>query len=170
MVYTTPLLSDPSMPHTHIHTHTSRHTCTYMSREHIFRAFNSCPFDQVKVVVIGQDPYHGPGQAMGLSFSIPPGIQVPSSLQNIFKGTASWGCVDILLSTPPGIQVMLSLQNISKGLGWGDDLICVADGAGAISAAKVFQDLPSGAAMHCEEGHLGWLCIVKKNIWDSCAL
>ncbi len=50
-----------------------------------FAAFNSTPFDQVKVVIVGQDPYHGPGQAHGLSFSVPEGIRVPPSLQNIFK-------------------------------------------------------------------------------------
>jgi uracil-DNA glycosylase len=51
----------------------------------IFNAFDSTPFDHVKVVIIGQDPYHGPGQAHGLSFSVPKGIQVPPSLQNIYK-------------------------------------------------------------------------------------
>ena len=51
----------------------------------IFNAFNLCPFDKVKVVIIGQDPYHEPGQAMGLSFSVPDGIMMPPSLQNIFK-------------------------------------------------------------------------------------
>ena len=51
----------------------------------IFNAFNLCPFDQVKVVIIGQDPYHEPGQAHGLSFSVLPGVQFPPSLQNIFK-------------------------------------------------------------------------------------
>lgn len=49
------------------------------------RAFNTCPIDQVRVVIIGQDPYHNTGQAMGLSFSVPPGKAVPSSLQNIYK-------------------------------------------------------------------------------------
>ena len=51
----------------------------------IFNAFNLCPFDQVKVVIIGQDPYHEPGQAHGLSFSVMDGIPFPPSLQNIFK-------------------------------------------------------------------------------------
>lgn len=51
----------------------------------IFNAFNLCPFDRVKVVIIGQDPYHEPGQAMGLSFSVPQGIVMPPSLVNIFK-------------------------------------------------------------------------------------
>ncbi|XP_057751643.1 uracil-DNA glycosylase, mitochondrial [Arachis stenosperma] len=51
----------------------------------IFNALNSTPFDRVKAVILGQDPYHGPGQAMGLSFSVPEGVKVPSSLVNIFK-------------------------------------------------------------------------------------
>jgi uracil-DNA glycosylase len=51
----------------------------------IFQAFQETPFDQVKVVLIGQDPYHGPGQAHGLSFSVPCGIKPPPSLKNIFK-------------------------------------------------------------------------------------
>ena len=51
----------------------------------IFNAFNLCPFDQVKVVIIGQDPYHEPGQAHGLSFSVQDGVMFPPSLQNIFK-------------------------------------------------------------------------------------
>ncbi len=51
----------------------------------IFNAFNLCPFDKVKVVIIGQDPYHGPGQAHGLCFSVNDGVRFPPSLQNIFK-------------------------------------------------------------------------------------
>jgi len=51
----------------------------------IFNAFNHCPFDQVKVVILGQDPYHGRGQANGLCFSVNNGIAFPPSLQNIFK-------------------------------------------------------------------------------------
>lgn len=54
----------------------------------IFNAFNSCPFYKVKVVIIGQDPYHEPGQAMGLSFSVPDGVPVPPSLVNIYKEIA----------------------------------------------------------------------------------
>lgn len=51
----------------------------------IFNAFNLCPFDKVKVVIIGQDPYHGPGQAHGLCFSVNDGVPFPPSLVNIFK-------------------------------------------------------------------------------------
>lgn len=51
----------------------------------IFNAFNRTPFEAVRVVILGQDPYHGPGQAHGLSFSVPDGVPPPPSLQNIFK-------------------------------------------------------------------------------------
>ena len=59
-------------------------TC-YPPGKLIFNAFNLCPFDKVKVVIIGQDPYHGPGQANGLCFSGNEGVPFPPSLQNIFK-------------------------------------------------------------------------------------
>lgn len=51
----------------------------------IFNAFDQCPFEQIKVVILGQDPYHGPGQAHGLCFSVNDGVDFPPSLQNIFK-------------------------------------------------------------------------------------
>ena len=54
----------------------------------IFRAFDKCPFDKVKVVIIGQDPYHGDGQANGLCFSVDDGVDFPPSLRNIFKEVA----------------------------------------------------------------------------------
>lgn len=60
-------------------------TTCYPPGSLIFNAFNLCPFDRVKVVIIGQDPYHEHGQAQGLSFSVPEGVPFPPSLQNIFK-------------------------------------------------------------------------------------
>ena len=60
------------------------HTC-YPKDSQIFTAFNACTFDDVKVVIIGQDPYHGAGQANGLCFSVNDGIPFPPSLRNIFK-------------------------------------------------------------------------------------
>lgn len=63
----------------------------------IFNAFDHCPFDDVKVVIIGQDPYHGPGQAHGLCFSVAKGVPNPPSLQNIFKEILS----DIGKPLPP---------------------------------------------------------------------
>jgi uracil-DNA glycosylase len=62
----------------------SRHT-VYPPGSQIFAAFECAPFHKVKVVIIGQDPYHGPGQAHGLCFSVPDGVAKPPSLQNIFK-------------------------------------------------------------------------------------
>ena len=60
-------------------------TTVYPPARQIFSAFDRCPFDRVKVVIIGQDPYHEPGQAQGLCFSVAPGVPMPPSLQNIFK-------------------------------------------------------------------------------------
>ena len=62
----------------------STHRC-YPPENQIFNAFEYCPFDQVKVILLGQDPYHGMGQAQGLSFSVPKNIKHPPSLINIFK-------------------------------------------------------------------------------------
>lgn len=63
----------------------------------IFAAFDRCPFDHVKVVILGQDPYHGEGQANGLSFSVNPGIAIPKSLINIFKELQT----DLGIAPPP---------------------------------------------------------------------
>lgn len=60
----------------------------YPAGSNIFRAFDKCPFNRLKVVIIGQDPYHGPGQANGLCFSVGDGVPLPPSLQNIFKEVA----------------------------------------------------------------------------------
>ena len=57
----------------------------YPKAPDLFRAFNMCPYNQVRVVILGQDPYHGPGQANGLSFSVPAGVPLPPSLRNIFQ-------------------------------------------------------------------------------------
>ncbi len=57
----------------------------YPPEELIFNAFNQTPYNKTRVVIVGQDPYHGPGQAHGLSFSVPPGTPPPPSLKNIFK-------------------------------------------------------------------------------------
>lgn len=57
----------------------------YPAGDQMFNALNTTPFDQTRVVILGQDPYHGEGQAHGLSFSVPPGIAVPPSLRNIYQ-------------------------------------------------------------------------------------
>lgn len=72
-------------------------TTCYPPGRLIFNAFNLCPFDSVKVVIIGQDPYHEAGQAMGLSFSVPDGVAMPPSLQNIFKEIQG----DLGIGVPP---------------------------------------------------------------------
>lgn len=69
----------------------------YPPGELIFNALNTTPFEQVRVVILGQDPYHGPGQAHGLCFSVRPGVDVPPSLVNIFKEIQA----DVGIS-PPG--------------------------------------------------------------------
>ncbi|MGM1014928.1 uracil-DNA glycosylase [Limosilactobacillus fermentum] len=69
------------------------HQQVYPEMHYIFEAFNWTPFSKVKVVILGQDPYHGPGQAHGCSFSVLPGVAVPPSLQNIYKELqADLGC------------------------------------------------------------------------------
>ncbi|MBL0131195.1 MAG: uracil-DNA glycosylase [Chitinophagaceae bacterium] len=69
----------------HIKTEKSQGKIIYPAGSLIFNAFNVTPFDKVKVVILGQDPYHGPGQAHGLCFSVQNGVPPPPSLMNIFK-------------------------------------------------------------------------------------
>lgn len=84
----------------------AQHTC-YPPGGKIFAAFDTTPFDKVKVVILGQDPYHEPGQAMGLCFSVPQGIQVPPSLVNIIKE----------INTDLGTQIPVSCGDLS---GWAE--------------------------------------------------
>lgn len=65
--------------------HAYQTSTVYPAAKNIFNAFEHTPFDKVKVVIIGQDPYHGPNQAHGLSFSVPDGVKIPPSLVNIYK-------------------------------------------------------------------------------------
>lgn len=104
----------------------------------IFNAFNSTPLDKVKVVILGQDPYHGPGQAHGLSFSVPPGIKFPPSLSNIFKElhsdlgiiTPADGCLDRWASQ--GVFLLNAVLTVRAGeaashskIGWTEFTDCV---------------------------------------------
>ena len=66
-----------------------RNGVVYPAPKNIFRAFDLCPFNKVEVVILGQDPYHGPGQANGLCFAVGENVPLPPSLQNIFKEIAS---------------------------------------------------------------------------------
>ncbi|WP_028293850.1 uracil-DNA glycosylase [Oceanobacter kriegii] len=86
----------------------------------IFNAFNHTPFDQTRVVIIGQDPYHGPGQAMGLSFSVPQGVRVPPSLVNIFKeiesdlGIAMSGSGDLTPWAEQGVLLLNATLTVEQ--------------------------------------------------------
>ena len=66
-----------------------RNGTVYPPASQVFAAFDACPFEDVRVVILGQDPYHGPGQANGLCFSVNQGIEFPPSLRNIFKEVSS---------------------------------------------------------------------------------
>lgn len=84
----------------------------------IFKAFSLTPFDKVKVVILGQDPYHNPGQAMGLSFSVPRGVQAPPSLKNIFKeiedelGLKMSGSTDLSPWAEQGVLLLNSILTV----------------------------------------------------------
>jgi uracil-DNA glycosylase len=86
----------------------------------IFNAFNSTPFDAVRVVIIGQDPYHGPGQAMGLSFSVPRGVAIPASLRNIYRelqrdlGIPPPGHGDLSAWTRQGVFLLNAILTVEK--------------------------------------------------------
>ncbi|KGE86674.1 uracil-DNA glycosylase [Phaeodactylibacter xiamenensis] len=99
----------------------------------IFNAFNTTPFDKVKVVILGQDPYHNPGEAMGLSFSVPKGVRVPPSLRNIYKelqsdlGIAPPSHGDLTAWAAQGVfllNAMLTVEHKTAGahqkIGWQD--------------------------------------------------
>ena len=103
----------------------------YPARQDMFSCFAACPLDRVKVVIIGQDPYHGPGQAHGMSFSVREGVKIPPSLVNIFKELQS----DLGISPPKsgflqkwaerGVLLMNTSWSVEKGkpgshsrLGW----------------------------------------------------
>ena len=103
----------------------------YPSKERIFNAFNLCPFNNVKVVILGQDPYYRKGQAMGLSFSVPDGVKLPPSLRKIYKEIEEDFCKSmpesgdltrwaeqgvLLLNTT--LTVRAGAANSHKDLGW----------------------------------------------------
>lgn len=87
----------------------------YPAPEHIFAAFHHCPAQKVRVVILGQDPYHEPGQAMGLSFSVPEGCKAPPSLKNIGKELEAEfgpGCICPTDLTPWAKQGVLLLNTV----------------------------------------------------------
>ncbi|WP_056988997.1 uracil-DNA glycosylase [Lacticaseibacillus camelliae] len=103
----------------------------YPEMHHIFQAFEWTPFDQVKVVIFGQDPYHGPNQAVGASFAVAPGVPLPPSLQNIYKELQddlgyppvshgylkSWAQQGVLLLNAV-LTVRAGQANSHRGQGW----------------------------------------------------
>ncbi|SES02389.1 uracil-DNA glycosylase [Psychrobacillus sp. OK032] len=103
----------------------------YPVREDIGNAFRTTPFDEVKVVILGQDPYHGEGQAHGMSFSVNPGVRVPPSLRNMYKELADdlgcqiptsgyllkWAEQGVLLLNTV-LTVRAGAANSHKGMGW----------------------------------------------------
>ena len=88
----------------------------------IFRAFDLTPVDQVKVVILGQDPYHNPGEAMGLSFSVPDGVRTPPSLRNIFQeieadmGIRMSGRPNLEAWARQGVLLLNSILTVEGGL------------------------------------------------------
>ena len=103
----------------------------YPARNDIVSAFQLTPFDEVKVVILGQDPYHGPGQAHGMSFSVKPGVAIPPSLRNMFKELSedigcsipmsgyleNWAKQGVLLLNTV-LTVRAGEANSHKGMGW----------------------------------------------------
>ncbi len=97
----------------------------------IFRAFDLCPLDRTRVVILGQDPYHGYGQAMGLCFSVPPGVPAPPSLRNIFRevetdlGIRMSGSPDLTPWARQGVLLLNAVLTVRagtptshSGIGW----------------------------------------------------
>ncbi len=108
-----------------------KHYTIYPEAQNVFNALNLVPFDKVKVVIIGQDPYHGPKQAHGLCFSVQNGVAIPPSLENIFKELHSdLGCTipkngDLTKWAKQGVLLLNSVltvragqANSHKGKGW----------------------------------------------------
>ena len=93
----------------------------YPAAENIFAAFRACPVSAVRVVILGQDPYHEPGQAMGLSFSVPDGCKAPPSLRNIFKeleaelGPGGAAHTDLTLWARQGVLLLNTVLTVERG-------------------------------------------------------
>ncbi len=99
----------------------------------VFNAFNTTPFDKVAVVILGQDPYHGAGQAHGLSFSVPAGIKPPPSLANIFKE----------LATDIGIQMPEQYGNLTR---WAEQGVLLLNASLTVRAGEPMSHAKYGWA------------------------
>ncbi len=116
---------------TFLKTEKALHKTIYPSGPLIFNAFNATPFDKVSVVIIGQDPYHGPNQAHGLSFSVQTGIKHPPSLKNIFKEMEK----DI------GIKMPEQNGNLTK---WAEQGVLLLNAALTVRAGEPFSHAKYG--------------------------
>ena len=116
---------------TFLKTEKALHKTIYPSGPLIFNAFNATPFDKVSVVIIGQDPYHGPNQAHGLSFSVQTGIKHPPSLKNIFKEMKK----DI------GIKMPEQNGNLTK---WAEQGVLLLNAALTVRAGEPFSHAKYG--------------------------
>lgn len=102
-------------------TEAARTRTVYPAPENIFAAFRACPPERVRVVILGQDPYHEPGQAMGLSFSVPAGCKAPPSLRNIFKeleaeyGPGCAGSTDLTPWARQGVLLLNTVLTVEQG-------------------------------------------------------
>lgn len=114
-----------------LHKQKSEGAIIYPPGKSIFKAFELCPLNEVKVVILGQDPYHGPNQAMGLSFSVPEGVPAPPSLKNIFKEIEDdlkikmSGCPDLKKWAEQGVLLLNAVLTVMagkpashSGIGW----------------------------------------------------
>lgn len=103
----------------------------YPCRDELFTCFDACPYEDIKVVVIGQDPYHQKGQAHGLSFSVKPGVKIPPSLRNIYKelhsdlGIEPRSNGDLRLWAKQGVLLLNAIMSVEeskpgshKKIGW----------------------------------------------------
>lgn len=114
----------------------------------IFKAFNTTPLPAVKVVILGQDPYHGAGQAHGLAFSVPDGVKPPPSLQNIFKELAS----DIGFAIPKSGNLMPWAK---EGVLLLNTALTVRESAAASHASKGWEQFTDAAIRAVSENRAG---------------
>ncbi|MGI5322232.1 uracil-DNA glycosylase [Actinomadura nitritigenes] len=110
----------------------------YPPREDLFNAFRHCPFDRARVLILGQDPYHGPGQAHGLSFSVRDGVRLPPSLRNIYKEMASD------LEIPPAVSGDLTPW-ADQGVLLLNAVLTVRGGDAGSHAGKGWEDFTDAA-------------------------
>ncbi|MEU8309883.1 uracil-DNA glycosylase [Actinomadura sp. NPDC048955] len=110
----------------------------YPPREDLFNAFRHCPFDGARVLILGQDPYHGPGQAHGLSFSVREGVRLPPSLRNIYKELAAD------LDVPAPVSGDLT-RWADQGVLLLNAVLTVRGGEAGSHAGKGWEDFTDGA-------------------------